>query len=144
MLLFANCNLLAEVAVQDLQLGAKQDSYLEDRALDITVDFKLNPGWHIYSKEPGKFGLPTELKLTSTSKFSAKEWVYPTPQKFQELTNDFTWGYANQAHFSLELIPQYNFKKNLNLQVAVKWLACNQELCVPGEQLLKLSLPYQE
>ncbi len=141
-LILAN-SIQAESAVKELNLTSSASSYHEDLPITLTVKFKLNAGWHIYAKEPGKFGLPTEFSLKSSSKINSDEWQYPKAEKFEELTGDITFGYRDSAEFNLQVTPEYNFKKNLDFEVDAKWLACNQELCVPGQKILSLSLPYK-
>lgn len=140
---WANLLNAENAAVKELTLLSSTKSYQADQPLILTVRFSLNPGWHIYAKEPGKFGLPTKLKLSTAAKIKQREWTYPPPEKFSELTGDETFGYQNQVEFNLEITPEYNFQRDLDLVVAVKWLACNQELCVPEERSLELQLPYK-
>ena len=48
----------------------------------VGVLLKIDPGWHIYWKNPGDAGLPTKVKWTLPDGFTAGELRYPTPHEF--------------------------------------------------------------
>ncbi|MDR2609266.1 MAG: hypothetical protein LBC06_01570 [Rickettsiales bacterium] len=47
-----------EVAKFDLLIGKVNEASL---ALEGAIKVTIRPGWHIYYKDPGDFGLPTSL-----------------------------------------------------------------------------------
>src|ERR1700683_3237285 len=48
----------------------------------VGVLLKIDPGWHIYWKNPGDAGLPTLVKWDLPSGYSVGDLSYPTPPRF--------------------------------------------------------------
>ena len=63
----------------------------------VGVLFEMDPGWHIYWRNPGESGLPTEIHWSSPgAAFSELSW--PTPRVFDEAEGLFTtYGYVDQV-----------------------------------------------
>src|SRR5262245_16290061 len=69
----------------------------------LWVDLHLDiaAGWHVYWRDPGDSGLPTEIAWDLPDGFRAGEIVWPAPERFV-LGNIGNYGYAGSADL---LIP---------------------------------------
>jgi len=104
--------------------------------VNLGVAFRLAPGWHIYARNPGDAGLPTEVAWTLPPGATVGELAYPPHQRFDEagLT---TYGYADSALFTARAVPA---TVPFPVRAHVSWLAC-KEICIPGAADLFLDLP---
>ena len=61
------------------------------------VRFRLDPGWHLYWKNPGESGLPTEVSWdTPGTTVDALQW--PSPRPFRTPDGSITtYGYADEV-----------------------------------------------
>lgn len=103
---------------------------------------RLQPeaGWHVYWRNPGDSGLPTQLNWTLPAGFSTGEihWPYPHEEKLGELTN---YGYGHETLHLVPLqVPADWVGKLADVQAEAKWLVC-KDICIPGKTDLSLSLP---
>lgn len=108
----------------------------------IGVYFALEEGWHIYSKEPGDAGLPTEITWSGPPgvTFGLLEW--PTPEQFVDPGDITTFGYrgnvllASRLGYAVDTLPS----GAIPIHAEVQWLAC-KAICIPGSTELDLTLP---
>ncbi len=107
----------------------------------VAVSFILEPGWHIYWRNPGDTGLPTEVEwqLPPGWKAGDIQWPYPDAFEFGGLIN---LGYEGDVVLLVRLTPPGGLKDGdlASLRAKVEWLAC-KESCIPGEALLTLTIP---
>ena len=108
----------------------------------IGVLFDIEPGWHIYSKDPGDAGLPTTIAWSGPSGVSFGPIEWPTPQQFLDPGEIRTSGYTGAVvlQSTLSLAPQPSAEPSLPIKASVEWLAC-KELCLPGSARLEVTLP---
>lgn len=103
------------------------------------VEFQMPARAHIYWRNPGDAGLPTEISWTLPRGITAGRTRWPVPEKFDE-AGVTTYGYSGSAmlivplHIDRELAPG-----PAELQATVTWLECDQS-CVPGKTNLKAAL----
>ncbi|WP_426756383.1 protein-disulfide reductase DsbD family protein [Myxococcus sp. Y35] len=107
----------------------------------VGVRFRLDPGWHIYWKNPGDSGLETEVAWdTPGATVGTLRWPFPdtfrTPDGF--IT---TYGYDNEAILVADVKATEGAATGvLNLSAAVEALVCEVH-CIPAELMLTRSLP---
>ncbi|MCG3174721.1 MAG: Thiol:disulfide interchange protein DsbD [Myxococcota bacterium] len=106
----------------------------------LGVRFQMEPGWHIYWKNPGQAAIPTEI----TWKASAVEvgpLRWPAPGVFQQ-SHGFitTYGYETEVLLTAPATVSTQAPDILLIQADVEFLACKID-CVPGDATLQLSLP---
>lgn len=101
----------------------------------VGVRFTIDPGWHIYGRDPGDVGLPTQLAWTiDGATAGAIHW--PEPVAFPDPALGITThGYADTVHLAsaLELGPWSDAVRMA--RVDVQFLAC-REVCIPGKLTL--------
>jgi thiol:disulfide interchange protein/DsbC/DsbD-like thiol-disulfide interchange protein len=107
----------------------------------VALSLQMEPGWHIYWRNPGDTGLPTAVswQLPSGWKAGDIQWPYPDAFEFGGLIN---LGFEGDVVLLVSLTPPPGLKDGdvASLRARVEWLAC-KESCVPGEAQLTLNLP---
>jgi thiol:disulfide interchange protein DsbD len=107
----------------------------------VALSLQLEPGWHIYWRNPGDTGLPTavEWQLPSGWKAGDIQWPYPDAFEFGGLIN---LGYEGDAVLLVRLTPPPGRTDGYvaSIRAKVEWLAC-KESCVPGEAMLTMDIP---
>ncbi len=94
--------------------------------------FKLEPGWHIYWKNPGDAGEPPHIHWTLPSGISATPMQFPAPKRLP-LGPLMDFGYENQAVFLFDFVIGPSAKAGPSvLHAKVDWLVC-REVCIPGK-----------
>jgi DsbC/DsbD-like thiol-disulfide interchange protein len=58
----------------------------------LGLRLEMQPGWHVYWKQPGDSGLPPRVKWSLPAGFAAEDLAFPYPQRFTEGTLA-TYGY---------------------------------------------------
>lgn len=107
---------------------------VQDKAFHVGVFFEIEPGWHIYWKDPGVAGLATEIKLTSSPEAAFTEIYWPEFKTFIQPGEIEGRGYEGEVllYRGARLLKP---SENLSIKADVSWLACN-EVCVLGKTRL--------
>jgi thiol:disulfide interchange protein DsbD len=126
---------VARTPEAEVRLTAATADFAPGGTIDLGVVFRLAPGWHIYARNPGDAGLPTEVSWRLPPDAAVGELVYPPHRAFDEggLT---TFGYAGEVLFAARATTPQDAA---TLPVSA-WLACNA-ICIPGAADLSLTLP---
>lgn len=106
----------------------------------VGVRFRMDPGWHIYWKNPGDSGLETDVAWdTPGSTVGALQWPYPhtfrTPDGF--IT---THGYDGEVLLFAQARAEQNATGQLQLSAAAEALVCEVH-CIPAELMLTRTVP---
>jgi thiol:disulfide interchange protein DsbD len=100
--------------------------------------FKLEPGWHVYWKNPGDAGLPPHIRWTLPEGVTAGGLQYPAPKRLP-LPPLMDFGYEDEVLFPLTLnVAQMAKTGPAVLDAKVDWLVCS-ERCIPGKAELEVS-----
>lgn len=139
--------LASPATAQTVVTGHAQTRLLPERTavepggtLWLALDQKLEPGWHVYWKNPGDSGLPLDLRWRLPDGFSAGEPVYPLPEqiKIGPLAN---FGHSGAATFLIPIaVPPSVSADKVAIGLKATWLIC-EEICVPEEGAFSLTLP---
>ena len=100
----------------------------KDSIISLGVLINLQDDWHIYWRNPGDSGLPTDIELILPNGITASEIQFPIPIIFasDEIVN---FGYAHQVLFLFDLKIPKDFKtKELIISAKINSLIC-KELC---------------
>jgi thiol:disulfide interchange protein len=100
----------------------------------------IAPGWHIYWKNPGDSGLPTEIDWTLPPGFSAGAIQWPVPERFSQ-GGVANYGYTGGTDLLVKLTAPAGLAADAKPPIAatVKYLVCS-EICIPGEARVSLDL----
>lgn len=106
----------------------------------LSVNLKMQPGWHTYYKDPGESGLATTIDWKLPDDFSAGPIEWEKPTKFVE-AGVTTFGYKDKTTLRTKITAPAKLKdgETYSFSAKVKWLAC-KEICLPGKEKLELSV----
>jgi len=100
------------------------DLYSSGKLNDAGLYFKLEPGWHIYWKNPGDAGDPPHIQWTLPSGITAGPMQFPAPKRLP-LGPLMDFGYENEVLFPLKLHVANSVKAGpVTLHAKVDWLVC--------------------
>jgi thiol:disulfide interchange protein DsbD len=95
------------------------------------VRLRMDPGWHIYWRNPGASGIATSIQWSLPAGVTAGAVEWPLPKKLppDDLT---TYIYENDVVLVVPLTLASNLPPGpLELKAKVSWLECDEQ-CVPG------------
>lgn len=107
---------------------------------NLALEFKLEPLWHIYWKNPGASGLPVEIEWDLPAGYVAGEIQWPAPERF-ELGGLINYGYAHAVTLIVPIKAEETVELGavLPIKAQASWLVC-KEWCLPGEASLSVEL----
>lgn len=109
--------------------------------IKVAIYFKLDPGWHIYWKNPGDSGLPTKVKYTAPNGFDIKKTYYPVPKTFIREGNILDYGYEDELLLIADIyVPENNVLNRFTINSEVNWVVC-KEVCIIGTADFNLDYP---
>ena len=99
----------------------------------LIVQITPDTGWHVYWKNPGASGAPTEIEVNAPEGFVVGEPLFPRPMTFHGEEGQ-TYGYTNTAAIFIPVeAPETVHDGQVEFEVTTSWLAC-KKICVMGEQ----------
>jgi thiol:disulfide interchange protein DsbD len=131
------------VGAVTVELIAETTAVVPGERFNLALDFKLEPHWHLYWKNPGASGLPVEIEWQLPEGFVAGEIQWPAPERI-ELGGLMNYGYEDAVTLMVPIQAAEGLKlgANVPIQAEVSWLVC-EEFCMPGDATLSLELPSQ-
>ena len=110
-----------------------------NQTFHIIVPIKPVEGWHIYWKNPGASGAPTEFEVQGSEGFTIGDTIYPRPIGFYS-EEGATYGYKDTAAFFIPVTaPKQLVDGEVTFKVDAYWLACKSN-CVRGTRTLSLTI----
>lgn len=102
-------------------------------SLDLFLKVDLQPGWHLYWKNPGEAGLAPTITWDTPSLLEVKNMEWSLPEQFDS-NGMVTFGYHDIAWFFIEaqIDPKAALGEAL-IKGKLEWVACSDEMCLPGE-----------
>jgi thiol:disulfide interchange protein DsbD len=102
---------------------------------------ELEPGWHVYWRNPGDSGLPLDFQWTLPEGFTTGGIFYPPPERIPigPLAN---FGHTGAPVFMTPIIVPSSAEIGsvVDIELNATWLIC-EDICVPEEGVFTLSLP---
>ncbi|NIP38735.1 MAG: hypothetical protein GWO07_08345 [Candidatus Dadabacteria bacterium] len=112
--------------------------------IQVGVQFRLDPDWHIYWKNPGDSGLPTRVNYTVPKGFELKETYYPLPKTFLREGNILDYGYEDELLLISDIkVPDDYDKRSFKISSEATWVVC-REVCIPGSENLDMEFPIKD
>jgi thiol:disulfide interchange protein DsbD len=109
----------------------------------VGLRLQMDPGWHVYWKQPGDSGLTPRLKWTLPDGLTATETTYPRPERFTTGTLA-SYGYSGEVLLLVPITASESLARGrAAMAVNANWLEC-RETCIPARAMLSLSLPVEE
>jgi len=111
---------------------------------DIAITLEHEFGWHTYWINPGTSGKPTSIEWKLPTGWTIQGLGWPTPEKEQKgPIASFVYSGQTVLPFRVSVPAKEKIGETRNITAHVEWLACN-EICVPGETDLSLSVTVEE
>ena len=110
----------------------------------VTVGLYIepNPGWHAYWSNPGDAGLAPRIRWDLPEDFEAAPFEFPVPHvlAFIDL---ITYAYEEPLLLMSDVVVPAGLSagESVQLQGRASWVVCDDQLCVPENTNLSLSLP---
>ena len=107
----------------------------------LGVQLWIDPGWHVYWKNPGDSGLPTRVKFTLPPGFTAGPLLFPTPLRIDLPGNIVALGYEDSVLLLAQVTPPAQLPSGFtgDFSAAISWLVCS-DVCIPGRATADLTL----
>jgi thiol:disulfide interchange protein/DsbC/DsbD-like thiol-disulfide interchange protein len=100
--------------------------------------FKLEPGWHVYWKNPGDAGLPPHIQWTLPEGVTAEPLQFTAPKRLP-LGPLMDYGYEDEVLYPFRLELAKSVKPGTAvLHAKVDWLVCRGS-CIPGKADLEIT-----
>ena len=100
--------------------------------------FKLEPGWHVYWKNPGDAGEPPHVKWTLPEGVTAEPLQFAAPKRLP-LGPLMDYGYEDEVVYPFKLEIAKSAKPGpAALHAKVDWLVCSSS-CIPGKAELEIT-----
>lgn len=129
----------------ELELLPAQARLQPGGKLWVALRLKPDSGWHTYWRNPGDSGLATKLTWKLPAGFRAGKPVFATPERFDGSGGVITYGYPSETYLWTEITaPERLPSGPVTLQTNASWLACSEEVCVPGSAALSVKFPAQK
>lgn len=110
----------------------------------IGVHQIMPEGWHTYWRNPGDNGLPIELKWSVPAGVEIGEISWPAPVELPLGEDIMDYGYRDEIVLPMPVRLAGDFAgDSLTLAADATWLVC-EEICIPEERRLELTLPVGE
>jgi len=97
----------------------------------LGVVFEIEPGWHIYWRNPGGAGLATDLRWRLPVGLEAGDLGWPLPVAFDQSGGIAGYGYKGAVMLASEIQSGLTLDAATEVGAAVSWLAC-KDVCVQG------------
>jgi thiol:disulfide interchange protein DsbD len=99
--------------------------------------FKLEPGWHVYWKNPGDAGEPPHIKWTLPQGITIGPLQFPIPKRLP-LGPLMDFGYENEVLFPFAIRATSDLTSGpVTLRAHVDWLVCRGS-CIPEKTDLEI------
>ena len=115
-------------------------SVMPGEVVEAGVFFEIEDDWHMYWRNPGDSGLPTQLEWNVRgADIGPLRW--PAPHAFLEADGALTThAYGDAVLLQNDLLITAAIGERLDVAVKVDFLVC-KEICIPGSMSLERSLP---
>lgn len=115
-------------------------------SIELGLRFRLDPGWHVYWRNPGDSGGPPTVRWVQLpAGWTAGELSWPVPERIP-LGPLVNYGYTGDVVLPLTITRPRDGGtggRPVALVADVRWLVCH-DICVPGRARLGLQLPVPE
>jgi len=139
---FASTRVVTEEAT--IYAFADTSAVVPGEEFRVALTFELEPGWHVYWKNPGASGLPLELDWDLAEGMQAGAIEWPTPERIY-MGGLVNYGYEDRVTFMvpIQVADSFDLSGEITFSVDAFWLIC-KEVCLPAEGRFEWRLPVRE
>ncbi|WP_411287674.1 protein-disulfide reductase DsbD family protein [Phenylobacterium sp.] len=123
------------------ELVTQSQGIAPGQTIHVAITQKIDKGWHTYWRNAGDSGEATKAVWTLPAGWKAGEFVWPTPKRLPvgPLVN---YGFEGEVILPLTLTASASARvgETVTLKAAAAFLVC-EEICIPEDAVLQLSLP---
>ena len=103
------------------------------------IEFFLDPGWHVYWKNPGEVGTAPVFDWELPPGITLKEVSWPAPSRLKT-GEAFVYGYEGNPKWVVRLAVESGMKEGAyHIKLSAFWILCDG-ICVPASQLFEASI----
>lgn len=125
----------------ETRLVAETDGVAPGGGVSLAFAQELQPGWHVYWKNPGDSGLPLDFRWSLPAGAAPQAIVYPAPQRIPigPLVN---YGHEGAPVFltGIRAPADEAIGAQLDIGLEATWLIC-ADICVPETGRFTLTVP---
>ena len=137
--LFVNAKIATvDTSHAKIQLLVETNEILVNEDFVIGIKFEIEPGWHIYWKNPGDSGLPAEIEWKNIESVEFKNFLWPSPQKTPEGPL-MTYGYYNEVVIPAIFSVNRDYIENEPSIFEIDFLIC-EKICIPEKAVIDFAL----
>ena len=137
--LFVNAKLASvDTSHAKIELLVETNEIVVNEDFVIGIKFEIEPGWHIYWKNPGDSGLPAEIEWKNIESIEFKKFLWPSPEKTPEEPL-MTYGYYNEVVLPAIFSVDSDYIKNGPSIFEIDFLIC-EKICIPEKAVIDFDL----
>lgn len=107
---------------------------------DLAILMHTRPGWHGYWLNPGDAGLPMSVEWRLPTGWSVEQLRYPVPSRLL-VSGIVNYVYEHDYAVLTRLRVPSGATGSHEIAATMRWLACTEEICVPEQGKVTLSVP---
>jgi len=107
--------------------------------ITLALRFRLDPGWHLYWRNPGDSGGPPTVRWRLPAGWTAAGFEWPVPERFQ-LGPIVNYGHTGEVTLPVRVVGVPAGGPPVTITGEVRWLVC-EEICVPGRGTVAIGWP---
>jgi len=108
-------------------------------AFYLVAEFKIEPEWHIYWKNPGETGAPTVIDVEAPPSYTIGAPIFARPMCI-EAPDGVTYGYENRAVVAIPVTAPDNVSDGtVTINTDITYLVC-KGLCMMGSATTSLDI----
>jgi thiol:disulfide interchange protein DsbD len=124
----------------EAELIAERSVVAPGASLTVALRLRMEPGWHVYWKNPGDSGMATSIEWTLPEGAAAGPIQWPAPIRLDvgPLTS---YGYEGEVLLLTDIVASAAAVSGAALPIAARadWLVC-KEVCLPASAKLALTV----
>lgn len=126
----------------EARLLADTTAIVPGQPFRVGLGLRMAPGWHTYWQYAGDAGIATSLRWTLPPGFGVGPIEWPLPRRIVEPGDIQVYAYKGEVLLTQTVVPPADLAPGatVDLKAVAAWLVC-EEICVPGQAELTLSLP---
>ena len=137
--LFVNAKIATvDTSHAKIQLLVETNEIVVNEDFVVGIKFEIEPGWHIYWKNPGDSGLPAEIEWKNIESVEFKNFLWPSPQKTPEGPL-MTYGYYNEVVIPAIFSVNRDYIENEPSIFEIDFLIC-EKICIPEKAVIDFAL----